>query len=252
MELDLKDYIRVIRKRIWILITLLLLFVSTAAIYSFVIATPIYQATTKLIVNKASDTVNLGQQLTLSDVNMNISLINTYKEIIKTTYIMNIVAKENPDLNLTASELIKKVKVNSVNQTQVMTVSVQDESYEKAVKIVNAIAETFKTEIVDIIKVDNVSILDKAKPNMYPEPVSPQKLVNIVIGIMLGLIFGIGIILLLEYLDDTIKTEEDIREILQLPTLSMIMTFDNESENDRKNKRSRVKKGGWLNVLLRR
>jgi capsular polysaccharide biosynthesis protein len=240
MELELKDIFRIIRKRLWILIIFVLLTTLIAGIYSYYLATPIYQASTKLIVNKTSETLNLGQQLTLSDVNLNISLINTYKEIIRTTYVMNIVAELNPEFNLTAAQLISKVKVNSVNQTQVMTVSVEDESHAKAVKIVNQIAEVFKDEVPNIIKVDNVSILDQAKNTANPIPIRPQPLLNIAIGFILGLMLAIGLILILEYLDDTLKTEEDISQYLQLPTLAMITSFD-QADSQKKSRKSSKK-----------
>ncbi len=240
MELELKDYIRVIRKRIWVLIILMICSGAIASIYSYFIITPTYQASSKLIVNKTTETTvsSKGEQITLGDINLNISLINTYKEIIRTTKIMNIVAERNPDFGLTGTQLIQMVKVNSVNNTQVMTVSVIDDSNARAVKIVNAISETFKNEIPYIYKVDNVSILDMAKESPNAKPIKPQPLLNITIGLILGLMIAVGLILLLEYLDDTIKTEEDITNYMGLPTLAMITTFTDGEESKKRNRSS--------------
>lgn len=221
MELDLRDYAKIIKKRIWLIIAFVLIASITTGILSYFFIQPTYEASTKLIVNKTNDNIG-ANQVDISTVNLNISLINTYKEIIKTTAIMDKVAEENPQFNLTADELIRKVGVSSVNNTQVMTLVVQDESHKKAVQIVNAVSKVFEREIPSIMKVDNVSILNKAKQVDNPVPVKPNPKLNIAISLVVSLMIAVGIVFLLEYLDDTIKTEADVEQYLGLPTLAMI------------------------------
>ncbi len=155
-------------------------------------------------------------------INTQIRLIETYKEIIKTPAIMDIVTKEHPEFNLTSDQLSSLVKVSTVNNTQVMTLSVQGKDQAKAANIANAISNTFKQEIPKIMKVDNVSILNEAKIEKQPEPVKPNKTLNIAIAFVVSLMVAVGLVFLLEYLDDTIKTEADVERILELPTLAAI------------------------------
>lgn len=227
MELDLKDYLKVIRKRLWLLAAIVLTASITTGIYSYFFIKPVYQASTKLIVNKSNE--RAGQtELSLNDVNLNIRIIDTYKEVIRTPYIMETVAKEYPDFNLTAEQLIQKVKVSSVNNTQVMTLSVQDLSYKKAAQIANAVSTVFQREITKVMQVDNVSILSQAKETDSPAPVKPNPNLNIAISLVVSLMAAMGLVFLMEYLDDTIKTENDVAQFLDLPTLSMIGKISEE------------------------
>jgi capsular polysaccharide biosynthesis protein len=221
VELDLKDYIRILRKRIWLILAFVVVVSTVTAIASYLWLQPIYQASTKLIVNKSSENVNVGQ-LDINTVNLNIRLIDTYKEIIQTPAIMDKVVQEHPELGLTSEQLTAQVKVSSVNNTQVMTLSVQDPSYRKATEIVNAISLVFIQEIPKIMKVDNVSLLAPANPNKPPLQVKPQPVLNTAIAFIVSLMIAIGLTLLLEYMDDSVRTEQDVEQYLGLPTIAMI------------------------------
>ncbi len=231
-ELDLKEYYVIIRKRLGLIATIVVLSCLASGLVSYFILNPIYEASTKIIVNRSSEQ-SLANSLDLNEVNTNLRLIDTYKEIIKTPAIMDIVVKENPDFGFTSADLMKKVSVSSVNNTQVMTIKMEDYSYEKAVQVVNAISNVFKDEISNIFKVDNVTILNKAQLSPVPDPIKPNPKLNIAISFIVSLMVAVGIAFLLEYLDDTIKTESDVEKYLQLPTLAMITSLDpEEMKND--------------------
>lgn len=221
MELDLKDYLKVIRKRLWMMAIIVIVSCAATGLVSYFMLTPQYEASTKLIVNKPNEAAGVNA-LNINDVNLNIKIIDTYKEVIKTTHIMEMVAQENPQFQMTPEQLINKVKVSSVNNTQVMTLAVQDPSYEKAANIVNAVSRIFQREISNIMSVDNVSILTEAKLSPVPEPVSPKPKLNLALSFIVSLMAAVGLAFLLEYLDDTVKSEADVEALLGLPTLSMI------------------------------
>ncbi|WP_151736557.1 YveK family protein [Paenibacillus tengchongensis] len=228
-ELDLRDYFQIIRKRLWMIVSIVVVVCLLAGIYSLYIKKPVYEASTKIIVNQ-TPTQAVGTQLDLNQINTNIQLINTYKEIIKTPAILDVVAKDYPQFNTTAEELLKTVNVSSVNNTQVMTLVVRDNSYQRAAEIVNAISLVFKQEIPSLFSVENVSILNEAKvnPPVKPGPVEPNVVLNLAIAFILSLMIGLGIAFLLEYMDDTIKTEADIEKYLGLSTIAMITRLGQE------------------------
>jgi capsular polysaccharide biosynthesis protein len=72
------------------------------------------------------------------------------------------------------------------------------------------------------MNVDNVSVLAKAEIKENPTPVKPNPLLNIAIAVLVGLMAGIGLAFLLEYMDNTIKDEDDIERLLELPILGSI------------------------------
>jgi len=222
MELDLKDYLHILRRR-WLLITAIVVTVTLAAgLVSMYVMKPVYEASTKVIVNGSNERTGT-QQLDLNSINLDLRLIETYKEIIKTGAIMELVAEEHPEFGLTAEQLINMINIRTVNNSQVMTLSIRHSSHETAVEIVNAVSETFQRVIPSIMTVDNVSILDQAKHRDNPTPVSPNVPLNTAIAFVVALMVAVGLAFLLEYLDDTIKTEQDVKQVLGLPVLAEIV-----------------------------
>jgi capsular polysaccharide biosynthesis protein len=135
---------------------------------------------------------------------------------------MNQVLSEHPEIGISSEELIEKVTVSSVNETQVMTVVVQDDSYDRAALIVNAVSKVFKSKVVEIMKVDNVTILNNAAMDSNPSPISPNLAMNVVISVILSLLFSVGIVFLIHHMDDTIRDEKEISKYLELPILATI------------------------------
>lgn len=247
-ELDLRDYFQIVRKRLWMIVSIVIVVCILAGIYSLYIKNPVYEASTKIIVNQ-TQVQSATDQIDLNQINTNIQLINTYKEIIKTPAILDVVAKDYPQFNITAEELLEKVNVSSVNNTQVMTLVVRDNSYQRAAEIVNAISLVFKQEIPSLFNVQNVSILNEAKinPPVEPGPVEPNVVMNLAIAFIVSLMIGLGIAFLLEYMDDTLKTEADIERYLGLPTIAMITRVgQDEAKGTEAQTQTQVRKSGEL------
>ncbi len=220
-ELDLRDYIRIIRKRIWLILSIVVVTSLITGLVSIFVLEPIYEASTKLIVNQSRTDIGLSE-LDINTVNLNIRLIDTYKEIIKTPAIMNKVAEQHPEWKLSPEQLVNKVQVSSVNNTQVMTLVVQDLSQSKAANIVNAISNVFIEEISTLMQVDNVFMLSEAKVLATPQPVKPSPVLNVAISIVVSLMVSVGIVFLIEYFDDSVRSEQDVLRYLNLPTIAMI------------------------------
>jgi capsular polysaccharide biosynthesis protein len=232
--MEIKEYIRILKRRLWLIIGCVLIATITAAIYSRLYIPPVYQATTKLIVNKTVEQEQFGrEQMDLGAIGINIRLIDTYKEIIRTPAILEKVVQRHPELNLTPDYLSRVINVQSLNQTQVMTLTAVDYSYERAMQIVNAVSLVFQTEIPKIMKVDNVTVLNMAQMTDNPTPINQKSSQYIMISFAISLLFAIGISFLLEFLDDTIKTEEDIEQVLGLPTLTTVIKAGNEPKTTR-------------------
>jgi capsular polysaccharide biosynthesis protein len=157
-----------------------------------------------------------------SSIQSNIMLINSYKEIIYSTAILGRVASENPDLRESANSIANKIIVSAANDSQVMNIAVNDSSYKHAVEVVNAVATVFKSEIPKIMKVDNVTILSEADMNAASVPINSRPLLTVLLSFIVSLMLAIGLVFLLDYLDDTIKSEEDIANTLDVPMLAYI------------------------------
>jgi capsular polysaccharide biosynthesis protein len=244
MEINLKSYFIIIKKRLWLVVLCVVLSIILTKMFGASNYYPIYQASTKLIVNQTLEQTQMGkQQIDLGAIGSNIALISTYKEIIKTPAIMDKVVQRYPDLNLSTEQLISIVNVSNLNETQVMTIVAIYPSYEKAMNIVNAVSEVFRTEIPKIMKVDNVTILNSATTQDHPTPINKKSNQYIILSLVASLVVAIGIIFLFEALDDTIKTNEDIRLVLEISTLAYIPKIKEKELRTNKDNKIRLKAG---------
>ncbi|WAA12123.1 YveK family protein [Fervidibacillus halotolerans] len=220
--ISLKELYETVRKRMHLIFILTFAAATVSAVVSYFIITPVYQVSTQLLVNRTeTETYNT------SEIQTNLQLINTYNVIITSPRILDIVADEL-DLEMTTNELKEKISVESEQNSQIINLSIEDPDPNKAALIANKIAEVFQNEIAKIMKVDNVSILSQAEVTDLLTPVKPKPVLNIAIAIVIGLMIGVGLAFLLEYLDNTIKTEQDIERYLDLPVLGVVSHFNPE------------------------
>ncbi|MEE3953527.1 YveK family protein [Peribacillus frigoritolerans] len=215
--ISIKDIFKTLKKR-WKLIMLLTLVAALiSGAISYLLLTPVYESSTQILVNQKK-TDNL---LDSNQIRSNIDMINTYSVIIKSPAILDKVIDEL-ELDQSLEQLSEKITINSQENSQVFTLTVQDSNPIKAVKIANAVSGTFQKEIKNIMNVDNVSVLAKAEIKEDPTPVKPNPVLNIAIAVVVGLMAGVGLAFLLEYMDNTIKDEDDIERLLELPILGSI------------------------------
>jgi len=220
--ISLQELFQVLKKRAVMIVSLAIIAALSAGIFSYFCITPMYQASSQILVNKAESENSVYSS---NEVSTNVQLINTYNVIIKSPTVLRTVIREL-DLDLTTEQLNEKISVSSADNSQVMNIVVQDESILNAANIANKTAEVFKDKIVDIMNVNNVTILSKAQVKGDESPVSPNMMLNVAIALVVGLMTGVGLAFLLEYLDNTFKTEKDIETHLELPILGVISTFD--------------------------
>ncbi|MFW5434182.1 YveK family protein [Paenibacillus apiarius] len=244
-ELDMKTMLRMLRKKLWIIALFVVICTGGTLYCSMAMVPPVYEASTKLIVNKTR-IVEGESTLDLNDLEANMQLISTYKELIKTDWMIKDVLAKYPDLNMNSKKLRDSVTVSSTNKTQVMTISAEASSYELASKIANGIAEQFMKKIPGLMHVDNVTILNPADPGLDPGPVKPNVILNALIAFILSFMISIGAILVRGCFDDSIHEEEDLQQLMSLPTLAVIPKINGKSSNFAKHRQSSIthKKAG--------
>jgi capsular polysaccharide biosynthesis protein len=121
-----------------------------------------------------------------------------------------------------------------------MTLSATDGSYATAANMVNAVAKVFQEQIPQIMKVDNVTILTEANPESPAAPINRQTMQSVFVSAAITLMLAIGLVIFLEYMDSTLKYEEDIAEVLGYPTLASIpRTKSRDFKIPRKHRKTR-------------
>ncbi|MBM6601046.1 capsular biosynthesis protein [Priestia megaterium] len=215
---SLRDLFQVLSKRLWLIVLVTISAVTISAVISYFVLTPVYQASTQILVNQAKS----EQQLyNAGAMQTNVQLISTYNDIIKSPAILDKVV-EQLKLDSSAKSLSGQIQVTSAENSQVALITVQDTNAKRATDIANKTASVFQQKVPKIMNIDNVSILSKADLGASTSPVKPQPVFNIAIALVVGLMVGIGLSFLLDYLDNTIKTEQDIENFLELPVMGVI------------------------------
>ena len=219
--IDLKEYFFILKKKMWLIVLAAVICGVISGLVSFYVLKPVYEANTTLIVNKEVDDKET-QMTTTDDLNYVQKLALTYGEIIKSrTVITSTINKLN--LNMTYEDLSESVSVTNVADTQIIKISVQNKNPQIAAKICNTIPEIFSTEVQRIVKASGTEVIDKA--TIPANPIKPNKKMNVLIAMVLGVMVSVFIIFLIEALNTKIKEPKDIEEKLGIPVFGVVPKF---------------------------
>lgn len=220
MEEDLTKYILILKKRIWVILLVPIISALAAGLVSIYVLKPVYESNVSIIViNKNTNPNSLGS-VTYDDLLVSQRLVKDYEEIIKSRSVTSAVINQLMLNDLTSEKFVKNIHVQSKNDTDIIEIKVRDKDPERAKKIVEMMTEVFQQKIFSLYENKNVKIIDAAE--ISNKPVSPKIELNIIIAAFAGVIIAILIVLLIEFLDDTIKTSEEAEKILGLPVIGII------------------------------
>lgn len=215
--MELKEYLQIIKKRLWLVIALPII----AALITFSVSRyymePIYEAKAALLVGIIP--YDQEYQMSYDDILMYEQLIKTYSELAQS----KLVAKETLsrlNTGMTLEELQSIITVTNKADSQIIEVTAQDTDPKMAADIANTLSQVFIEKVDALMNSDDTKFMDKADvPN---EPAKPRVMLNTAIAFFLGLMMSLGIIFLREYLDNTLKTENDIERYLAVTVLANV------------------------------
>lgn len=217
--MELREYIQIIRKRVWIVIVLLIMSILVSGYLSYFVLDKIYAASTTLIVSGRKDPNAASNPIQYNDILLNQKLVKSYSLLATSDRVMTQVIDEL-NLNMKTQALGSKITVKSMDDTEIIKITAEDKVPAKAQAIANSLAKVFKDEVKAFLLMDNVQIIDTAP--LPDTPVKPNHMLNIIMAALISIVAGFGIILLIEYLDNTVKTPDDIEKFLELPLLGTI------------------------------
>lgn len=214
-EIDISQLLGYFKTKIIYVIFAMSIAFCVSSIYVNRFRVPEYTSSTTILLNKANETGTINT----SDLNVDRSLVPTYGEIIKSKRVLREVIN-NLALDLEYSELYGHVSVGEVTDTSIIKISVTDTDSSLAADIANEIALVFSQEIVEIYKIENISIIDEAEISDVATSASTIKIVGA--STIAGAVIAVGIIFAIFYFDTTIKNEEDIERATGLPVIGTV------------------------------
>lgn len=138
----------------------------------------------------------------LANIESNLSVLKSSEKILQDS----IATYENDALDINRKQLQYSILQRNVETNQKLHETL--------------LTKLKEADIQDTMVISNIRISEKAV--LPGSPVRPNKKRNMLLSVIIGLLIGVGLAFLLEYLDRTIRTEEDIERYLQLPVLSVI------------------------------
>jgi capsular polysaccharide biosynthesis protein len=234
-EIELREIFQILRKKAWLILLITGLALAASAVVSFYFLQPVYRASTTLMVIKKEQTT-----IDYNTIMLNRQLVKTYGRIIQSRTVSEAVIQQLR-VDLTPTELQKRISVSPLGDTEIIQIDVDDPSPLRAQLLANKIAAVFMMQIGDIMQVENVSVID---PAIRPDaPYKPRPMMNMAIAGVLGLMVAVGLVFLLEYMDNTIKTPDDVMTHLGLPVLGGIPHIDMAKEQRRSQRARQAEEG---------
>ncbi len=220
-EINLTDLFKYFLNKILVIILITVFCGLIGSMYSVFFQKPMYKSkTTLLLANVSSIDSNASASSVINaDITLNQKLVSTYREIITSKRVLKQVI-DKLDLDYTYESLKSKITVDSISNTEVISVTVVSPNPEEASMIANEVANTFCDEIVNIYQIQNVNIIDKAEVSENPYNINVLK--QTIIYLFIGLVIGCAVVFVIFYFDTTVKSKEEIEKKVGLPVLGII------------------------------
>ncbi|KNY25563.1 YveK family protein [Pseudobacteroides cellulosolvens] len=221
--MDIKQITYMLLKKIKFIIIIPIIVAIITYFVSIEILKPVYQSyTTLYVINKPDG----GKPINYNDLLTNQQLVKDYRELIESKTVTRSVLNELGIKNVSPDDLASKISVNLKPDTRVLQIIVNDKNPYRARDLANKTSEKFIEKSMELMSVANINIVDRAELPL--KPAKPKPVVNFILALMISFVLTTGLIYLIEYFSDTIKSKEDIEEYLSLSILSTIPLVKNK------------------------
>jgi len=224
-EINLKEWYDILRRRWWIAVISILVFAVAGGLYSTRPETPLYSATTRIVVKTDSN-----------------ELLGTLKAFVREPVVMGKV-RDELQLSRSVDFLRGQISVSSVDGSLITLVTAVDPDPDLAVKIANATVEAYAEQVGTVFPGAGVQILTEAAPSDRPTPINPPSNRAFIIGIFAGIAVGVGLIFLADSLDDSIRTRRDVERELDTVLLGQVTRFASKEWTGRGARKPMQKRG---------
>lgn len=224
-NMEIKRILDIINSKKILIAVILVIFVLLGYLYTYHYIVPMYQSTSTLLL--IPNTVSENRRLTNIELAMNAELITTYSNIAKNPKVLK-QAIHNLELNMTEQELLSKMKIEILENTYIIKISVANTNPQIAMEITNEVSKVFLNEIQDIYNLNNIGIVDEAQLPEFPYNINHIK--DIIMFLIMGIVVSAGLAVICYIFDNTIKKEEDIENYVHIKSLGNIPIYHNKKQ----------------------
>lgn len=235
-SISLSELFNIFRKNILILILVTLITLGIGGFYTWYVVTPMYTSTVDIQISNVNESVATVVQIK-----------NNVKEIVKYEDIISVVVDElnipTTNKKATSKQIAKRVSSADIGSASAVRVSYQDKDQEMATKIVIAIAqETIrrvnipKEEIGESLAFSEETLVLLNEPVVDPnqKPSSPNKMLNLSVSILLGLVLGAVIVIMKEQFSSYFKSKKEIEKFTNYSVIAVIPALKEGKKNEKR------------------
>ena len=219
-EIEIRNIVTLLIKRIWI-IGLITMITTVAGIYynDLIKPTPIYESSSRIIIHENPESRS--------------SSINTLIVMITESPVLEPVI-DQLELNRSPEVLRSQINVETIQESRVIQIIVQDANPELATKIANTVPTVYQEAVAKLFNFNDVEILSEAVVQENPLPINPHNNRLVIISSVFGLVVGIGFVFLLDSMDNRVRSERSIEKLLKLPVLGSVSKINKQSLSNKK------------------
>ena len=218
--ISISEIFEALKKRWILIVSITLVATLISGILSFFVIKPTYETSTKVFIGKEESN---QEGYNTNDIQMYQKLLQTYAETIKTNEVVQ-AAINNTNADLSVKDVKDSLTVTPIADTQILQIKYKNNDPEVAKSILENITNEFVILSKELVPNGNVRVIEAVQ--LPEDPVAPNKKMNIAIAFLLGLMVSVGLVFLLEYLDNTFKTKENLERELNIPVLGLIPSCD--------------------------
>ena len=223
------NLLQAIRQRLVIIALVMVVVTGLAAGFTF-LQTPLYTASIKILVEERGSASSVGDPADAIGLE---SITATLAEQVATRPVAQDVI-QRLKLSMTADSLLSNLSAEQVEETLLIEVTYTDSNPREAQRIVNAVGTVFSERVQEEDLGGSGSTAHVVETAALPTtPVSPNPMHNLLLALAVGLMLGVGLACLLEYLDDNWRSPDEVERVTGVPNLGIIPAFKIE-KNKRK------------------
>ncbi|MBO4293493.1 MAG: hypothetical protein J5881_03805 [Clostridia bacterium] len=232
-ELDLKEIFSLFWNKKVQIILITFVFMVIGVVYTLGFVKPVYTSSTTLVLAKIENQKNQNgdDTITTSDVTLNSKLVSTYSELVKSKKVLRKVIS-NLGIKIDEDKLRQNVTVSSVKDTELIEIKVVNSDPAVAARIANETAKVFIENVTEMYNLSNVHIVDEAEVPDGPSNI--HRVRDVIIFTFGGIVVSVIYVLLLNMLDTTVKSAEDVEKLLDVPVLATIPLYDPEDKGGKR------------------
>ncbi len=218
--IDVVHILKYIWYRVWIVALVGILTAAIGFSYSTFLVTPTYSSSIMLYVNNSSVSLNdVNLSLSNSDLVASQSLVKTYSVLLKNRTTLERLIEET-GVGYSWQQINGMISTSSVNETEIMQITVTTTDPFVAQRIANGIATVLPQRVTEVVEGTSMEVVDSAIPNL--QKVAPSTTRYTAIGMLLGVLLAAAILSIRAILDNTIHDEEYIIQNYNYPVLAKI------------------------------